>query len=246
MAFATQLAAGRHWRSALVQHRRTPAALALLAALTYLFLWRLWAAIPQDRATFPEKSDLSEGFFPPRFFVASTLARGELPLWNPHIFSGYPQFADPQSATFYPIELAFALLAGARFSLDTVAASIGLHFFLAGAFAFFFFKRLFGGWLPALLSAAVFEFGGFLTGFAPLQVSELEAAVWLPATLWAVTWAIDHRSRWRMALAGLAFSQVFLTGRPQSYLTMLGSLAWMLAGWRRERSAQATARATSS
>ncbi len=136
MASATQPATGRRWRCLLAQHWRTAAALALLAVLSYLFLWRLWAANPQDKATFPEKSDLTEGFFPPRFFVASTLARGEFPLWNPHILSGYPQFADPQAATFYPIELAFALLAGARFSLDTLAASIGLHFFLAGAFAF--------------------------------------------------------------------------------------------------------------
>jgi len=238
MALATQSSVGRGWRSLLARHQGSLAALAVLALLTYLFLWRLWATNPQDRATFPEKSDLTQGFFPPRYFVASTLARGEFPLWNPHILSGYPQFADPQSATFYPIELLFALLAGARFSLDTVAASIALHFFLAGAFAFFFFKQLTGSVLPALLGAVVFEFGGFLTGFAPLQVSELEAAVWLPATLLLLTWAIDHRSPARMALAGLAFSQVFLSGRPQSYLTIGPlSLAWLAyyahtQGWR--------------
>ena len=238
MALATQSSAGRGWRFSLAPHRGTLAALAVLALLTYLFLWRLWAPNPQDKATFPEKSDLTEGFFPPRYFVASTLASGEFPLWNPHILSGYPQFADPQSATFYPVELLFALLAGARFSLDTMAASLALHFFLAGALAFFFFKRLTGRLLPALLGAVVFEFGGFLTGFAPLQISELEAAVWLPATLLLVTWAIDHRSPARMALAGLAFSQVFLTGRPQSYLTIAPlSLAWLAyyahsQGWR--------------
>jgi hypothetical protein len=238
MASATRLLASRRWRSAFAQHQGTLVALGVLALLTYLFLWRLWATNPQDRATFPEKSDLTEGFFPPRYFVASTLAQGGFPLWNPHIFSGYPQFADPQSATFYPIELAFALLAGARFSLDTLAASIGLHFFLAGAFAFFFFRRLLGRWPPALLGAVVFEFGGFLTGFAPLQISELEAAIWLPATLLAITWAIDHRSTARMAVAGLALCQVFLTGRPQSYLTIAPlSLAWLgyyayTHGWR--------------
>jgi hypothetical protein len=238
MTLAHAPQAGRGWRFSLAPQRASLGALALLAVLTYLFLWRLWAPNPQDKATFPEKSDLTEGFFPPRYFVASTLASGELPLWNPHILAGYPQFADPQSATFYPIELAFALLAGARFSLDTVAASLALHFFLAGAFAFFFFKRLAGSALPALLGAVVFEFGGFLTGFAPLQISELEAAVWLPATLLLVTWAIDHRSPARMALAGLAFSMVFLTGRPQSYLTIGPlSLVWLgyyayTQGWR--------------
>ena len=228
MAFAQQPVAGHRWPSWLAQHLGSLAALALLAALTYLFLWRLWATNIQDRATFPEKSDLTEGFFPPRYFVASSLARGELPLWNPHIFSGYPQFADPQAATFYPVELVFALLAGARFSLDTLAASVALHFFLAGAFAFFFFKHLTGAGLPAVLGAVVFEFGGFVTGFAPLQISELEAAVWLPATLLTITWAIDHRRAWGLALAGLAFGQVFLTGRPQAYLAIAPlCLAWL-------------------
>src|SRR5258708_18883874 len=174
MALPTQTMAGRAWRSSLARHRGTMAALAVLALLTYLFLWRLWAPNPLDKATFPEKSDLTEGFFPPRDFVARTLAGGEFPLWNPHILSGYPQFADPQSATFYPVELLFALLAGARFSLDTVAASMALHFFLARALAFFFFKRLTGGVLPRLLGAVVFEFGGFLTGFPPLPISYLE------------------------------------------------------------------------
>src|SRR5262245_40319202 len=167
MAFATQPMAGRRWRFPLAPLRAVitaPGALALVAILTYLFLWRLWASNPQDRATFPEKSDLTEGFFPPRYFVANSLARGELPLWNPYIFSGFPQYADPQAAAFYPIELLFALTAGARFSLDTVAVSIALHFFLAGAFTLLFFQRILGAWLPALLGAVIFEFGGFLTG----------------------------------------------------------------------------------
>jgi hypothetical protein len=38
----------------------------------------------------------------------------------------------------------------------------------------------------------------------------------------------------------------FVVGLALSAVTWLGSLAWMLAGGRRERSAQATARATSS
>jgi hypothetical protein len=51
------------------------------------------------------------------------------------------------------------------------------------------------------MGALTFEFGGHLTGFAPLQVSELEAAVRLPTTLCALTWAVDRRCAW---LAGLA------------------------------------------
>ena len=53
--------ADRRWRPSLTQQWETLAALALLALLTYRFLWRLLAANPADRATFPEKSDTTRG-----------------------------------------------------------------------------------------------------------------------------------------------------------------------------------------
>lgn len=210
------------------------AGLCILALLTYLFLWRLWAAEPQERATFPEKSDTTEVFFPPRLFAARTLRAGEWPLWNPHVYSGYPQFADPQAATFYPPQLILALAAGSAFSLDTMALSAALHFWLAGSFTFLFLRRQSLGVLPALLGGAAFEFGGYLTGFAPLQFSELEAAAWLPGTLLVLAWAMERPRLSHMALAGLVFSLVFLAGRPQSYLTIAPvCLGWLLFEARR-------------
>lgn len=202
--------------------------LALIASLTYLFLWRLWAALPEDRAYLPEKSDLAEVFFPPRYFFSKTLAAGEFPLWNPHVYSGYPQFADPQAATFYPIALLIAVLAGPGYSMQTIAWDIGLHFFLVGAFTFLFFRHIFGANLPALLSALVFEFGGYLTYYPPLQLSELEVVPWLPLTLLLATLAIERRHLLWMAAAGVSLGQVFLAGRPQSYLTIgLITAVWL-------------------
>lgn len=203
--------------------------LLLIAALTYLFLWRLWAAAPEDRAYLPEKSDLAEVFYPPRYFFAKTLASGEFALWNPHVYAGYPQFADPQAATFYPIALLLAWIAKTNFSLATLAFDIGLHFFLAGAFSFLFFRHLFKANLPALLSAVLFEFGGYMTFYPPGQLSELEVVAWFPLTLLLVTLAIERRSWLLTAVAGTTLGMVFLAGRPQSYLT-IGSVtvAWLV------------------
>ncbi|MAU00944.1 MAG: hypothetical protein CL608_27680 [Anaerolineaceae bacterium] len=203
--------------------------LLLIAALTYLFLWRLWAAAPEDRAYLPEKSDLAEVFYPPRYFFAKTLAGGEFALWNPHVYAGYPQFADPQAATFYPIALLLAWIAKTNFSLATLAFDIGLHFFLAGAFSFLFIRHLFKANLPALLSAVLFEFGGYLTFYPPGQLSELEVVAWFPLTLLLVTLAIERRSWLLTAVAGGTLGMVFLAGRPQSYLT-IGSVtvAWLV------------------
>lgn len=203
--------------------------LALIALLTYLFLWRLWAAAPEDRAFLPEKSDLAEVFYPPRHYFAKTWSEGEFALWNPHIYAGYPQFADPQAATFYPVALIIARIAGPNYSMETIGLDIGLHFFLVGAFSFLFFRHLFKSNGAALLSALLFEFGGYLTFYPPLQLSELEVVAWLPLSLLLVTLSLERRSWLLMALAGVTFGQVFLAGRPQSYLTIgLVTVSWLV------------------
>lgn len=203
--------------------------LILIAALTALFLWRLSATAPEDRAYLPEKSDLAEVFLPPRAFFAQTLANSEFALWNPHVYAGYPQFADPQAATFYPVALLLAWFNGTHFSIHTIAFDIGLHFFLVGAFSFLFFRHLFQNPIPALLSALVFEFGGYLTFYPPLQLSELEVVAWLPLALLLVTLSLQKRNPLLMTLAGLSLGQVFLAGRPQSYLTIgLITFSWLV------------------
>ncbi|VAW31907.1 hypothetical protein MNBD_CHLOROFLEXI01-3433 [hydrothermal vent metagenome] len=203
--------------------------LILIATLTYLFLWRLWAAAPEDRAYLPEKSDLAEVFYPPRYYFAQNLEAGQFSLWNPHIYAGYPQFADPQAATFYPIALLFARFAGASYSMDSIALNIGLHYFLVGAFTFLFFRHIMRSNLAALLGALVFEFGGYLTFYPPLQLSELEVVAWLPLTLLLITLSLQRRNWLLLAVAGVTMGQVFLAGRPQSYLTIgLITIAWLI------------------
>lgn len=203
--------------------------LILIALLTYLFLWRLWAAAPEDRAYLPEKSDLAEVFYPPRYYFAKNLDQGQFSLWNPHVYSGYPQFADPQAATFYPIALLIAGIVGDAYSMETIAFDIGLHFFLVGAFTFLFFRHILRSNLAALVGALVFEFGGYLTYYPPLQLSELEVVMWLPLTLLLITISLERRSWLLLAISGVTLGQVFLAGRPQSYLTIgLVTIAWLV------------------
>ncbi len=206
-----------------------------IGLLTYLFLWRLWAAAPEDRAYLPQRSDLGQVFYPPRHFFANVLAEGEFALWNPHVYSGYPQFADPQAATFYPPSLLTAWVTQNEFSFATLALDIGFHFFLIGTFSFLFFRHLFKSDFPAFFSAILFEFGGYLTLYPVGQLSELEVAAWFPLTLLLVMLSIERKNWLLIALAGVAMGQVFLAGRPQSYLTIGTVTVTYLAfyGWER-------------
>ena len=80
-----------------------------------------------------------------------------------------------------------------------------------------------------MLSALIFEFGGYLTFYPVGQLSELEVVPWFPLTLLLVSLSIERRSWPLMATAGIVMGQVFLAGRPQSYLT-IGSVtvAWLI------------------
>lgn len=200
--------------------------LAVLAGLILLFFWRLWTPDLADRARF-QSGDFTTIFYPARYYVGRSIAEGRLPLWNPYAFAGYPHAADPQAATFYPpawITLAATL---GHLTLTALQWEAVGHFFLAALFTYLFIRSLLHDREAAFLGALVFTFGGYLTGYPALQLSELEAAVWLPATLLAVTLAVDRRAlRWA-ALGGFTLGLVFLAGRPQSYLSILPlTLAW--------------------
>jgi len=199
----------------------------LLALLVILFFWRIWIPDPADKARF-KASDFTHIFFPARYYAASHIARGSLPLWNPYVSCGYPHFADPQAATFYPIAWVTAFLTGGNLTLQALQWEAIFHFFLAAVFSYLFALCLTGNRIGSLLAAISFTFSGYLTGFPPLQLSMLEADVWLPASLLTVTLAVDRKSFFWAGLAGFSLAMVFLAGRPQSYLTILPlTLAWL-------------------
>jgi hypothetical protein len=220
-------------------------------ALALGFFWRLWALNPADRQTIgAADGDFLRQFYPYRAFVARAWAMLQPPLWNPHQYAGTPAWADPQLAVLYPWRLLQVPLAlgGRVLPLVAVHAEVVAHVALAGWFTFLLARRLGAGTWPATLAGVTFAFGGYLTGYPLEQLAVLDTAVWLPATLWALTAAVDAWSagivrtgrRWAVAAAG-ATALAVLAGHPQTamYCAYAG-LAWLVwrgwsaaLGWRR-------------
>jgi hypothetical protein len=199
--------------------------LAGLGLLVIVFFWRVLIPGSGERARFVA-GDFSHIFYPARYYVAQSLAAGQLPLWNPHVASGYPHFADPQAATFYPFSLITAVLTRGALSLSALQLEAVGHYFLAAAFIYLFARYL--------LQDPGAAFGGYLTGYPALQLSELEAGVWLPLALLLATLAVDRRSARWAALTGAPLALVFLAGRPQSYLSIIPlTVGWLLYRGRR-------------
>lgn len=223
--------------------------LAILFALWLLFFWRYFVPGP-DRVTFPA-GDFTYQFFVFRDIAYRALASGHLPLWANCFFAGYPFHADPQSQLFYPpIWLSFGalkLMGFGHFPLFALTLEATAHYLLISVFLYLFLRAEIGApnnpasgnqkseitnlqsEIPFVLGALVFTYGGYLTGYPPLQTAILETVTWLPLILLAFrrlaqSSAINHPSPIdraefrRLAAAALFLAIAFFAGHPQTFL----------------------------
>jgi hypothetical protein len=150
-------------------------ALLVIAVTTLIFFWR--AAIGQG-VFFHE--DINGLFYPMKTFYVEALRAHRLPLWNPYIGAGYPQFAEGQIAALYPLNpLLFGLLPlTLAFNWNVI-----LHYLLAGVFFYLFMRRRQLGVGAALIGGLVFEWSGFMVGH--LQHPSIFCSVaWIPLLLY--------------------------------------------------------------
>ncbi|MEK7310411.1 MAG: hypothetical protein AAB382_00435, partial [Chloroflexota bacterium] len=202
-----------------------------LSVLWLLFFWRYFIPGP-DRVMLPD-GDFTHQFFIFRDIAYRALAAGHPPLWTNCFFAGYPFHADPQSQLFYPpIWISFAILkmmGWGSFPLFALTLEATVHYLLAGVFTYLFLRAELSNLQSpnlqspaALLGAIVFTYGGYLTGYPPLQTAILETVTWLPLILLAFrrladpTQTLDSNSRVVWPVLTLAIA--FFAGHPQTFL----------------------------
>ncbi|MDW8298923.1 MAG: YfhO family protein [Anaerolineae bacterium] len=225
----------RHWSFDLLS-------VALLGALCWLFYWRLLTPNVLDQVSFVE-GDFSGQFVAFAHYQAQRLGAGEVPLWNPYNLGGHPFLADTQSAVFYPLRLlSIALLnltggSTPQRMYAALQAEAVAHALIGSLLMYAFCRTL----IPtaysvpaALIGAITFAYGGFLTGYAPLQLAIMEAAVWLPLALLGILQAtrLPERIAWKwFVISGIALGLTLLAGHPQTALYVIYlCLAYLL--WR--------------
>lgn len=120
-----------------------------------------------------------------KMHIRQTLAQGEIPLWNPQIFTGIPFLAAGQASTLYPGNLLFYVLPldaayGWFAALQVALAGMGMYLY----------TRLLRLRMPAaLLSAVVYMFSGFLI-VSVVFTMFLAALPWLPFLLAVIEWIV--------------------------------------------------------
>ena len=182
--------------------------------------------------------DAKAQFLPQIQFLADALARGESPFWNPYVFSGHPQVADPQSMMFSPPFLLLAAFNGApgAWAVDTtVFAAI-----LVGGLALI---AWFGDrdWHPAgaVIAALCFGFGAAMAWRVQHTGQVLSLAL-LPVTMLLLDRALA-RSSWGYGLAAGLAGGFLVLGRDQvallSVYLLVAYVAWQAASANEPREA---------
>lgn len=226
-----------------------------LLALPFVFYLPLF--LPGEARQYFEGGDFVDQFYAFAVHEVRTFAAGGIPLWNPYAYGGTPFWADIQSAVAYPPSLAVALpsaLLLGRLPFLLLEAEAVAHFSLAGIFTYLFARHELGSRRGALLTALAFTFGGYLTGYPPLQLAVLEASVWLPLCLLGIARTLGTGDAERLiALRGrqvplpslvlpVALGMALLAGHPQTGMYCLYAGAayaawnawpWRHRGWRR-------------
>lgn len=129
-----------------------------LVLLAIVFAWALcmW---PYLSGMWHSPHDSISQYFPNSVFSAQSMASGQLPFWNPYLYSGYPSIADPQALIFSPLLMVLMLL-GSTSDLHWFNVAVALHV-LAGGIGFYSLMRSMGfGMVPSALGSVIFMFGG--------------------------------------------------------------------------------------
>lgn len=172
----------------------------------------------------------AKAHFQPQFqFLAAALAKGDSPFWNPHVFAGHPQIADPQSLVFSPPHLIAALLFPKPGPI--VGDAVVLGALLAGALSLVMLFRD-RGWAHAgaVTAALVFAFGA-AASWRIQHIGQVMSLSYFAIALWLMSRAMGRRSILYGVLAGLCVGLMIL-GRDQVALVGVYTLAGLtLAAW---------------
>lgn len=179
-------------------------------------------------------SDLHWIFRATGAFAAEAWQQGQMPLWNPYIFLGLPQFAEPQLSTFYPPMWLLAVASPAF----TFAFLYGLHIGLAAAGGYVLLRQLGGKWSGALLT-------GVIIGYMPFMLVRIYAGhfphlmtlAYMPWLLAAATWAAARPHWARAVLAAIPLALAMLAGYAPFFPFLVGGVTiwffWLAFGaWR--------------
>ncbi|MBL8189206.1 MAG: hypothetical protein JNK38_14455, partial [Acidobacteria bacterium] len=152
--------------------------------------------------------------YPMRKVAWEMVWQGSLPLWTPHILSGYPLLAMAQLGIGYPLTWFYLILPGHLAEHIYVLAP----YLLAPIFLFAYLREIGLRRLASLLGALSFTYAGFMVSGLGQTAMFTNAVMWMPLMLIAMERARTRSFVRCLIGAGLAYAMAVLTGLGQGFL----------------------------
>lgn len=98
--------------------------------LFFFLIITLIAYLPFTSFLFALKNDAFTGYFPPKFFMSESIHAGYLPLWNPYINYGLPQYGDMSGGFWSPVTWLVASIFG--YNVYSFTLEEAFYIFMSG------------------------------------------------------------------------------------------------------------------
>ena len=189
------------------ERRADAAALGCVALFFALFFARVFVG-----GRFIITGDSFYYIYPLRTVAWEMIRSGELPLWSPHILSGFPLLAT-QLALGYPMTWGYLFLPPHWAEQIYVLAP----YLLTPAFTYAYAREVGRSRLAALLAGLAFGYGGAMCGAISGSGMLTNSVMWLPLILVGIERA-RRRVTAGLLLAGVAYALAVLNGHAQGYV----------------------------
>ncbi len=187
------------------------------------------ASIPHEllHVENPHLADMVIQFYPWLAFFRAT-GTG-LPLWNPYSFCGSPLVANGQTTFLFPLTWLSLILPEPP---GILCIAVGKLLF-CGVFAFLFYRKLGLRESASLLGSSAYMLSGHVTAWLGYPGSY--PIVTLPFLFWSLEKYLSRRGARQLALPGVAYGLLFISGQPQTGLVIaLASLLYFVMRIRAE------------
>src|SRR5262245_25209921 len=183
-----------------------------LAVIVVFFVAFFWPAIFSGMC-FVGADSLVE-FYPMREAAWNMIREGVLPLWTPHILSGYPLLAMAQLGIGYPLTWGYLFLPGHIAEEVYVLAP----YLLTPAFVYAYLRTVNISRLGSLLGGLSFTYGGLMMSGLGQNGLPTNAVMWLPLMLIPIERARTGRFMLCLISTGAIYAMSVLTGHGQMFM----------------------------
>lgn len=157
-------------------------------------------------------------------FAINEFKNGDLPLWNPHTFSGQPLAANFQSSVYYPLNILYIFLS----SKYAWTLLVILQPFLAGIFMYLLARSFKLSKVSSVFASVAFIFSSYVITWIE-NVNVIHSYMWLPFSFWSINKFFENfKLRFALILT-LSYVMAILAGHPQTviYIYLATFLYWL-------------------